>query len=53
MKRFILDESGLETIEWAIVGGLIAAVGGLIFITIGQDVARGVGSLQGVTGELR
>jgi Flp pilus assembly pilin Flp len=53
MKRFVLDESGLETVEWAIVGGLIAVVGGLIFITIGQDVSRGIGSIQAVTGDIR
>ena len=52
MKRFILDESGLETVEWAIVGGIVVAVGALIFVTIGQDVSRGLGSLQTVTGDI-
>ena len=35
IKSFILDESGLETVEWAIVGGVIVAVGAALFITIG------------------
>jgi hypothetical protein len=42
----MLDESGLETVEWAIVGGVIVAVGAGLFITIGQDVQRGMTSLD-------
>ena len=26
IKEFMLDESGLETVEWAIVGGLVVAL---------------------------
>ena len=46
IKRFMQDESGLETVEWAIVGGVIVAVGAALFITIGQDVLRGMTSLD-------
>jgi Flp pilus assembly pilin Flp len=46
IKRFVLDESGLETVEWAIVGGVIVAVGAALFITIGQDTLRGITSLD-------
>lgn len=46
IKRFILDESGLETVEWAIVGGVIVAVGAALFITIGQDTLRGITALD-------
>jgi pilus assembly protein Flp/PilA len=46
IKRFVSDESGLETVEWAIVGGIVVAVGAGIFITIGQDVLRGLTSLD-------
>ncbi len=46
IKRFMKDESGLETVEWAIVGGVIVAVGAALFITIGQDVLRGMTSLD-------
>ena len=49
MKRFVLDETALETVEWAIVGGLITAVGAALFATIGGDISRGLGSLNGVT----
>jgi pilus assembly protein Flp/PilA len=46
IKRFVSDETGLETVEWAIVGGIVVAVGAGIFITIGQDVLRGLTSLD-------
>jgi len=46
ITRFVLDESGLETVEWAIVGGVIVAVGAALFITIGQDTLRGVTALD-------
>ncbi len=52
IKNFMLDESGLETVEWAIVGGIVVAVGALIFVTIGADVGRGLGSLGAVTGTI-
>ena len=45
IARFVLDERGLETVEWAIVGGVIAATGALVFLTIGADTLRGVTSL--------
>jgi pilus assembly protein Flp/PilA len=50
IKRFVLDESGLETVEWAIVGGVVVAVGAALFITIGADVLRGITALDGATG---
>ena len=50
IKNFMLDESGLETVEWAIVGGIVVAVGALVFLAIGGDVSRGLGSLGVVTG---
>ncbi len=51
-KRFMLDESGLETVEWAIVGGIIVAVGEAIFVTIGQDALRGVTALSTEAGAI-
>ena len=49
IKRFVRDESGLETVEWAIVGGLVVAVGAIIFTLIGGDVKTSLGNLQGTT----
>jgi pilus assembly protein Flp/PilA len=52
IKKFMLDESGLETVEWAIVGGVIVAVGAGLFITIGQDVFVGMTALDTATSAL-
>jgi Flp pilus assembly pilin Flp len=52
IKRFVLDESGLETVEWAIVGGVIVAVGAALFITIGQDTLRGITALDTQTSNI-
>jgi Flp pilus assembly pilin Flp len=52
IKKFMLDESGLETVEWAIVGGVIVAVGAALFITIGQDVFNGITSLDAATSQI-
>jgi Flp pilus assembly pilin Flp len=46
IKKFMLDESGLETVEWAIVGGIIVAGAAALFVTIGADVLRGVTALD-------
>ena len=52
IKQFVQDESGLETVEWAIVGGIVVAVGAAIFVTPGTDVAAGLQSLQDQTAPL-
>jgi Flp pilus assembly pilin Flp len=46
VKGFVLDESGLETVEWAIVGGLIVAVTAAFFALIAGDTMRGITSLR-------
>ena len=52
IKRFMKDESGLETVEWAIVGGIVVAVGAALFTTIGVDVSRGLTSLDAETSNI-
>jgi Flp pilus assembly pilin Flp len=52
IDRFILDESGLETVEWAIVGGIIVAVGASLFVTIGADVLRGMTAIDAETSQI-
>jgi Flp pilus assembly pilin Flp len=51
IKRFVRDESGLETVEWAIVGGLVVAVGAIVFTLIGGDVKTSLENLQTVTAD--
>ena len=51
IKRFVRDESGLETVEWAIVGGLVVAVGAIVFTLIGTDVQTSLENLQSLTAD--
>jgi Flp pilus assembly pilin Flp len=50
--RFLKDESGLETVEWAIVGGIVVAGSAAFFSTIGADVLRGVTALDSETSNI-
>jgi pilus assembly protein Flp/PilA len=45
-KRFLRDEQGTEIVEWAIVGGLVVAVGAAVFVTIGTDAKTALDSLS-------
>ena len=49
LKRFMLCESGLEIVEWAIVGGVIAGGAAALLFAIGLDVSRGLTSLHAET----
>ena len=51
IKRFVREESGLETVEWAIVGGLVVAVGAIVFTLIGGDVKTSLTNLQAITAD--
>ncbi|MBW2715216.1 MAG: hypothetical protein JRD03_04030 [Deltaproteobacteria bacterium] len=53
IKKFMVDESGLETVEWAIVGGLIVAVGAAFFVAIGGHVFTGLTSLSTETAKIK
>lgn len=51
IKRFVREESGLETVEWAIVGGLVVAVGAIVFTLIGTDVQTSLQNMQNITAD--
>ncbi len=53
IKRFMLDESGLETVEWDIVGGLIVAIAAGFFALIGGNASVGVASRQNATSKIK
>ena len=38
LMRLVREEDGTEVVEWALVAGLIVAVGATIFATIGDHV---------------
>lgn len=44
--RFWREEEGTEVVEWALVGGLIVAVGAAIFVAIGDSVEVHLGALR-------
>ncbi len=49
----MLDESGLETVEWAIVGGVIVAVGAAFFAVIGGHTSTGINNLHNATAKIK
>lgn len=46
ISRFWHEEEGTEVVEWALVAGLVVAVGAAIFVTIGEEVATHLGALR-------
>ena len=52
IKKFVLDESGLETVEWAIVGGVLVAGGIAMFALVGGDVVNGLTALNASTSKI-
>lgn len=46
IERFWKEEEGTEVVEWALVGGLIVAVGATIFTTMGTSVKTVLGYLD-------
>jgi Flp pilus assembly pilin Flp len=49
IQRFVREDSGLETVEWAIVGGLVVAVGAIVFTLIGTDLQTSFQNMQDAT----
>ena len=45
IKMFMLDESGLETVEWAVVGGIIVAATAATFTLVGAEVVTSLTAL--------
>jgi Flp pilus assembly pilin Flp len=49
VKRFVLDESALELVEWSVVAGVVAVVGTALYLAIAGDVSTGLGNLSAAT----
>ena len=45
IKMFMLEESGLETVEWAVVGGVIVAATAVTFGLVGTAVVGNLNAL--------
>ncbi|TDX28401.1 pilus assembly protein Flp/PilA [Modicisalibacter xianhensis] len=50
VKKFLRDEEGTEVVEWALVAGLIVAVGAAVFSGIGTQVRTHLTSLYTALG---
>lgn len=48
-KKFVKDERGLETVEWAIVGAIVVAATVAVITGIATNVAARFGTLQEMT----
>jgi pilus assembly protein Flp/PilA len=48
VMKFIRDEEGLTTVEYAIAGGLVGAAVIAAFQLLGQEVARVLGIIIGL-----
>lgn len=46
IERFWKEEEGTEVVEWALVGGLIVAVGAAIFVLMGGHVSALLGAVE-------
>lgn len=49
LKKFVRDEAGMETVEWAIMAALIVAGVILIITGIGNNVSNAFTKLQTAT----
>jgi Flp pilus assembly pilin Flp len=47
IKKFMLDDSGLETVEWAIVGGVVVVLTAVLFTELGTKSAVKLTALSG------
>ena len=45
IKKFMLDDSGLETVEWAVVGGIIVVATAVTFGLVGTQVVASLNAL--------
>lgn len=45
LKRLMREDEGTEVVEWALVAGLIIAVGAAVFTLIGDQVTAKLNSL--------
>jgi len=50
VKRFVREEEGTEVVEWALVAGLVVAVGAVVFTAIGTKAEELLNELLTVMG---
>ncbi len=50
LKKFVKEEEGMETVEYAVVGGLVIIVGVLIWKILGENVSTKISQLASSVG---
>ncbi len=45
IKKFVKDEEGTETVEWAIVAGLVILAAAALWAIVGQNVQTAISGL--------
>jgi len=45
LKKLVKEEEGMETVEYAVVGGLVVIVGVAIWLILGQNVSTRISQL--------
>ena len=50
MKKFVKEEEGMETVEYAIVGALVINVGVAVWAVLGQNISTKISQLASVAG---
>ena len=53
LKKFIRDEEGLTTVEYAIAGGLVGAGVIAAFDLLGEEVARVINEITAALGDIQ
>ena len=46
LKKLVKEEEGMETVEYAVVGGLVVIVGVAIWLILGQNVTLKISELS-------
>ncbi len=48
IKKFVKEEEGMETVEYAVVGALVVAVTALVWSALGAAIKNQITNLTGV-----
>ena len=46
LKKLVKEEEGMETVEYAVVGGLVVIVGVALWLILGQNVSLKISELS-------
>jgi Flp pilus assembly pilin Flp len=47
IKKFVKEEEGMETVEYAVVGALVVAAGAAVWFLLGEAISGKISELTG------